>query len=201
LATEGFKSSTRLEPAGVVGLIVPWDFPFVTSAWKVAPALAAGCTIVLKPSEVTPLVELELGGIAQAVGVPHGVLNIVNGTGAAVGSVIADHPGIDKVSFTGSNRVGELVMRSAARQIKSGCVSVRSRPKRKPSSWPTTAISGSRPASCAAIRNGRTAWRECWMQGISGSRGGFKRSGIGRELGPWGLDAYLEVKHVTRPTA
>jgi len=119
LATEGFKSSTRLEPAGVAGLIVPWNFPFVTSAWKVAPALAAGCTIVLKPSEITPLVELELGGIAQAVGLPRGVLNIVSGSGAAVGSAIADHPGIDKVSFTGSNRVGELVMHSAARQIKS----------------------------------------------------------------------------------
>ncbi|HWK72876.1 MAG TPA: aldehyde dehydrogenase family protein [Povalibacter sp.] len=118
LAAEGFASTTRLDPAGVVGLIVPWNFPFVTTAWKVAPALAAGCTVVLKPSEVTPLVELELGAIAQAVQLPNGVLNIVNGTGSEVGQVLVQHPGIDKISFTGSNRIGERVMQTAAQQIK-----------------------------------------------------------------------------------
>lgn len=117
LAAQSFTSTTRLEPAGVVALIVPWNFPFVTTAWKVAPALAAGCTVVLKPSEVTPLVELELGAIAQAVGLPNGVLNIVNGTGSEVGSALSEHPDIAKISFTGSNRVGELVMQSAARKI------------------------------------------------------------------------------------
>lgn len=117
LAAQSFTSITRLEPAGVVALIVPWNFPFVTTAWKVAPALAAGCTVVLKPSEVTPLVELELGAIAQAVGLPNGVLNIVNGTGSEVGSALSEHPDIAKISFTGSNRVGELVMQSAARKI------------------------------------------------------------------------------------
>src|SRR5690606_15340563 len=101
-----------------VALIVPWNFPFVTTAWKVAPALAAGCTIVLKPSEITPLVELELGAIAQAVELPRGVLNIVNGTGPEVGNALSEHPGIDKISFTGSNRVGEQVMRNAARFIR-----------------------------------------------------------------------------------
>lgn len=119
LAAAGFTSTTRLEPAGVVALIVPWNFPFVTTAWKVAPALAAGCTVILKPSEITPLVELELGGIAAAIGLPPGVLNIVNGTGPDVGSALSDHPGIAKISFTGSNRVGELVMQSAAKQVKS----------------------------------------------------------------------------------
>lgn len=119
LAASGFTSTTRLEPAGVVALIVPWNFPFVTTAWKVAPALAAGCTIVLKPSEITPLVELELGALSLEAGLPAGVLNIVNGTGAEVGSVLCNHPGIDKISFTGSNRVGEQVMRVAAAQIKS----------------------------------------------------------------------------------
>jgi betaine-aldehyde dehydrogenase len=118
LAASGFASTTRLEPAGVVALIVPWNFPFVTTAWKVAPALAAGCTIVLKPSEITPLVELELGAIALEAGLPAGVLNIVNGTGTEVGSILSEHPGIDKISFTGSNRVGEHVMRAAAAQIK-----------------------------------------------------------------------------------
>jgi betaine-aldehyde dehydrogenase len=119
LAAEGFASATRLEPAGVVALIVPWNFPFVTSAWKVAPALAAGCTIVLKPSEITPLVELELGKIAQSVGLPHGVLNILNGTGPEVGNSLVEHRGIAKISFTGSNRVGETVMQGAAVHAKS----------------------------------------------------------------------------------
>jgi betaine-aldehyde dehydrogenase len=119
LAVPGFASTTRLDPAGVVALIVPWNFPFVTTAWKVAPALAAGCAIVLKPSEITPLVELELGVIALEVGLPAGVLNIVNGTGTVVGAALCEHAGIDKISFTGSNRVGEQVMQVAARQIKS----------------------------------------------------------------------------------
>jgi betaine-aldehyde dehydrogenase len=118
LAMPGYRASTRLEPAGVVGLIVPWNFPFVTTAWKVAPALAAGCTAVLKPSEITPLVELQLGDIAQRVGLPPGVLNILCGSGDQVGSPLTTHPGIDKISFTGSNRVGEIVMQSAAKQVK-----------------------------------------------------------------------------------
>ena len=118
VGVEGFSSVTRLEPVGVVGLVVPWNFPVTTSAWKVAPALAAGCTVVLKPSEITPLPELELGTIARAVGLPAGVLNIVNGTGADVGAPLVAHPRIDKVSFTGSNRVGEAVMIEAARQVK-----------------------------------------------------------------------------------
>lgn len=118
LAMPGYRSSSRLEPAGVVGLIVPWNFPFVTTAWKVAPALAAGCTLVLKPSEVTPLVELQLGTIAQSVGLPAGVINIVCGSGSDVGSALTVHPDIAKISFTGSNRVGEIVMQSAAKQVK-----------------------------------------------------------------------------------
>jgi betaine-aldehyde dehydrogenase len=118
LAMPGYRSSRRLEPAGVVGLIVPWNFPFVTTAWKVAPALAAGCTLVLKPSEVTPLVELQLGTIAQSVGLPAGVLNIVCGSGSDVGSALTAHPDIAKISFTGSNRVGEIVMQSLAKQVK-----------------------------------------------------------------------------------
>ena len=118
LAVPGYESVTQLEPAGVAALIVPWNFPFVTTAWKVAPALAAGCTVVLKPSEITPLVELELGAIAQAVGVPDGVLNIVNGTGAEVGDALCSHPDVAKISFTGSNRVGERVMQNAARQVR-----------------------------------------------------------------------------------
>lgn len=117
LQADQFSSTTYLEPAGVVALIVPWNFPFVTTAWKVAPALAAGCTVVLKPSEVTPLVEFELGTIAQAVGLPPGVLNIVSGHGPVVGAALVDHPDVAKISFTGSNRVGERVMQAAARRM------------------------------------------------------------------------------------
>ena len=113
LAVPGFTSRTRLEPVGVVGLIVPWNFPLVTSAWKLAPALAAGCTVVLKPSEVTPLIEQTYAEIADSLGLPAGVLNIVNGK-AEIGAALSNHAGLDKLSFTGSNSVGSQVMHSAA---------------------------------------------------------------------------------------
>lgn len=119
LPDPAYTSRLRLEPAGVASLIVPWNFPLVTTSWKVAPALAAGCTVVLKPSEVTPVVELELGSIADAVGLPPGVLNIVTGTGLAVGAPMTEHPGVSKVSFTGSNAVGVRVMAAAASSVKS----------------------------------------------------------------------------------
>ncbi|WP_139657409.1 aldehyde dehydrogenase family protein [Pseudomonas shirazica] len=117
LAAPGFSARTRLEPVGVVGLIVPWNFPLVTSAWKLAPALAAGCTVVLKPSEVTPLIEQAYGQIADALGLPPGVLNIVNGK-AETGAALSNHNGLDKLSFTGSNSVGSQVMRSASAQCR-----------------------------------------------------------------------------------
>lgn len=117
LAAPGFTARTRLEPVGVVGLIVPWNFPLVTSAWKLAPALAAGCTVVLKPSEVTPLVEQAYGQIADSLGLPAGVLNIVNGK-AETGAALSNHTGLDKLSFTGSNSVGSQVMRSASVQCR-----------------------------------------------------------------------------------
>lgn len=114
LEMEGVEARCYHDPVGVVGLITPWNFPLVTSAWKLAPALAAGCTVVLKPSEVTPLPERTLAEIAQEIDLPPGVLNLVFGDGESVGAPLAAHPGIDKVSFTGSNRVGEAVMRAAA---------------------------------------------------------------------------------------
>ncbi|EKT4468131.1 aldehyde dehydrogenase family protein [Pseudomonas putida] len=117
LAAPGFTARTRLEPVGVVGLIVPWNFPLVTSAWKLAPALAAGCTVVLKPSEVTPLIEQAYSQIADTLGLPAGVLNIVNGK-AETGAALSGHNGLDKLSFTGSNGVGSQVMRAAAAQCR-----------------------------------------------------------------------------------
>ncbi|MDX1713070.1 MAG: aldehyde dehydrogenase family protein [Halomonas venusta] len=114
VAMEGVEARTYHDPVGVVGLIAPWNFPLVTSAWKLAPALAAGCTAVLKPSEVTPLPELALAEIALEIGLPAGVLNLLNGDGEGIGAPLTNHPGVDKISFTGSNRVGETVMQTAA---------------------------------------------------------------------------------------
>lgn len=113
-----FTSKAVREPVGVAGAIIPWNYPLLMAAWKVAPALAAGCTMVLKPSEHTSLTALELGQIAQDAGLPPGVLNIVTGLGHTVGQAIADHPGVDKLAFTGSVPTGAKLMASAARSVK-----------------------------------------------------------------------------------
>ncbi|WP_433736911.1 aldehyde dehydrogenase family protein [Pseudomonas putida] len=118
LPSEDFSARLRREPCGVVGLIVPWNFPMVTTAWKLAPALAAGCCVVLKPSEVTPLPELELAAIIAQAGLPAGVFNVVCGTGLAVGAPLSADPRIAKISFTGSNAVGVQVMQRAAETVK-----------------------------------------------------------------------------------
>ncbi|HEY2021950.1 aldehyde dehydrogenase family protein [Paraburkholderia sp.] len=106
------------EPCGVAALIVPWNFPMVTTAWKLATALAAGCTVVLKPSEITPLPELELASAIASAGLPAGVFNAVTGTGADVGAPLVAHPGVAKASFTGSTGVGQTVMKTAADTLK-----------------------------------------------------------------------------------
>ena len=116
---EGVEARTYHDPVGVVGLIAPWNFPLVTSAWKLAPALAAGCTAVFKPSEVTPLPEQVLAEIALEIGLPAGVLNLLNGDGEGIGAPLTNHSGVDKISFTGSNRVGEAVMQAASARTAS----------------------------------------------------------------------------------
>ncbi|MGE4064436.1 MAG: aldehyde dehydrogenase family protein [Rhodospirillaceae bacterium] len=108
------SGKTRYEPIGPVGMIVPWNFPMVTSAWKVAPALAAGCTVVIKTSSFTPLVEMIYGDIAAEIGLPAGVLNILTGGGSTGAALTADSR-LRKLSFTGSNTVGTKVMTAAAR--------------------------------------------------------------------------------------
>ena len=118
LPSDAFSARLRREPCGVVGLIVPWNFPMVTTAWKLAPALAAGCCVVLKPSEVTPLAELQLARIIAGAGFPAGVFNLVCGTGLAVGAPLAAEPRVAKISFTGSNAVGVQVMQRAAETVK-----------------------------------------------------------------------------------
>ena len=113
----GIRLLKTYASVGICALIVPWNFPMVTTAWKLAPALAAGCTVLLKPSEVTLLPELMLGNILSAIEMPKGVVNILPGA-AEVGSAMTSHPKVDKVSFTGSNAVGEKVMVQAAKGIK-----------------------------------------------------------------------------------
>ena len=113
-----FSSRVVREPLGVVGAITPWNYPLLMVSWKVAPALAAGCTMVLKPSELTPLTALELGIIAEEVGLPAGVLNIVTGTGMQAGEPLTEHPLVDKLAFTGSVSTGRKVMMAGAQDIK-----------------------------------------------------------------------------------
>jgi phenylacetaldehyde dehydrogenase len=113
-----YHSYTRPEPIGVVGQIIPWNFPLLMAAWKLAPALATGCTVVLKVAEETPLSALRLGEILQEAGLPDGVVNIVTGFGETAGAALAAHPGVDKVAFTGSTEVGKLIVQAAARDLK-----------------------------------------------------------------------------------
>jgi len=113
-----YLSFTRLEPIGVVGQIIPWNFPLLMAAWKLAPALATGCTVVLKVAEETPLSGLRLGELLQEAGVPDGVVNIVPGFGETAGAALASHPGVAKVAFTGSTDVGRLIVQAASRDLR-----------------------------------------------------------------------------------
>src|ERR671938_1109128 len=105
---------TLREPLGVCGQIIPWNFPLLMAAWKLAPALAAGNTVVLKPAEQTPVTALELGRLIQEAGFPEGVVNIVPGYGETAGAALAAHPDIDKIAFTGSTEVGKIIARAAS---------------------------------------------------------------------------------------
>src|ERR1700727_506989 len=109
---------TVREPVGVVAAIVPWNFPLMIGMWKLAPALACGCTVVMKPAELTSLSALRIGELALAAGIPPGVLNIVTGPGRVVGDALVNHPDVDKVTFTGSPGVGRGIMRAAAGDFK-----------------------------------------------------------------------------------
>jgi acyl-CoA reductase-like NAD-dependent aldehyde dehydrogenase len=109
---------TLREPIGVVAAIIPWNFPLEMAAWKVAPALACGNTVVLKPAEQTPLTALELAAIAAEVGLPPGVLNVVPGYGETAGAALVRHPDVDKIAFTGSTAVGKIIMREASNTLK-----------------------------------------------------------------------------------
>lgn len=114
----GFLNYTLREPVGVVGQIVPWNFPLMFTSWKMAPALAAGNCIVMKPSEITPLSSLRIAELMQEAGLPDGVVNMVPGLGSVVGQYIAEHPGIAKVAFTGSTATGRRVVEASAGNLK-----------------------------------------------------------------------------------
>ncbi|KAI3820782.1 hypothetical protein L1987_08330 [Smallanthus sonchifolius] len=118
LPMDTFKCLLIKEPIGVVGLITPWNYPLLMATWKVAPALAAGCAAILKPSELASLTCLELGEICREVGLPPGVLNILTGLGPEAGASLASHPDVDKVAFTGSSATGSKVMTAAAQNLK-----------------------------------------------------------------------------------
>jgi betaine-aldehyde dehydrogenase len=113
----GALDYTTREPVGVAALIVPWNFPIVIASWKLAPALAAGCCVVLKPASLTPLTALALGDLCREAGVPDGVVNVLTGDGATAGMALARHPDVDKVAFTGSTEVGRAIMGAAAERI------------------------------------------------------------------------------------
>ena len=113
-----FLAYTVREPVGVVGQIIPWNFPLLMAAWKLAPALATGCCVVLKPAEQTPLTALLLGELIQEAGIPDGVVNIVPGYGETAGAALAAHLKVDKIAFTGSTEVGKLIVQAAAGNLK-----------------------------------------------------------------------------------
>ena len=117
VAQRNMHCYTRKEPVGVCAQIIPWNFPLLMSAWKTAPALAAGCTTVLKPAEQTPLTALRLGELALEAGVPEGVLNVITGDGGT-GAALVEHPGVDKIAFTGSTAVGREIGAKAGRALK-----------------------------------------------------------------------------------
>jgi phenylacetaldehyde dehydrogenase len=113
-----FLAYTLREPIGVVGQIIPWNFPMIMATLKLAPALAAGCTVVLKPAEQTPLTALMLGELIEEAGIPDGVVNIVTGYGETAGAALAAHPDVNKIAFTGSTEVGKLIVHAAAGNLK-----------------------------------------------------------------------------------
>jgi phenylacetaldehyde dehydrogenase len=113
-----FHAYTVREPLGVAGQIIPWNFPLLMAAWKLAPALSVGCTVVLKPAEQTPLTAIRLGELIMEAGFPEGVVNIVPGFGETAGAALSAHPDVDKIAFTGSTEVGKLILQAATGNLK-----------------------------------------------------------------------------------
>ena len=115
---EEYQAYTLKQPVGVVGQITPWNFPLAMASWKIAPALATGCTMVLKPAEQTSLTALRLGELIMEAGFPAGVVNIVTGMGETAGAALVEHPGVDKIAFTGSTSVGKIIGKACMDSMK-----------------------------------------------------------------------------------
>jgi aldehyde dehydrogenase (NAD+) len=147
-------SYTLKEPVGVVGAIIPWNGPLGASIWKIGPALAAGCTVILKPAEEAPLAPLRLGELVMEAGVPPGVVNIVPGYGETAGAALASHPGVDKVAFTGSHVTGQSIVRASAGNLKR-CSSSKKSTTSSPAGSPTSARSCA--SATGSIRKRRSA--------------------------------------------
>lgn len=220
----GGQAFTVREPLGVVGLLVPWNFPLAIASWKLGPALAAGNTIVLKPAELTPLTALRCAEIAGA-GLPAGVLEVVPGRGPVAGSRLVEHPEVAKIAFTGSTAVGRGVAAAAAiRSTRtprwarssppasaSACSAMSTRRRWRSAAPPPRALeSGVLPWCSPPSRPTRAAREEIFgpvaviipfedeadAVRLAKPFGGFKQSGYGRELGPHALEAYTEVKSI-----
>lgn len=114
----GFLNLSHREPIGVVGQVVPWNFPLMFTSWKMGPALAAGNTVVLKPAELTPLSSLRIAELMAEIGFPKGVVNVVPGYGATAGQRLAEHPGVGKIAFTGSTQTGRKIVEASAGNLK-----------------------------------------------------------------------------------
>ncbi|MBN9070092.1 MAG: aldehyde dehydrogenase family protein, partial [Rhizobiales bacterium] len=153
---------TVREPLGVVGAIIPWNFPLMIGMWKIAPALACGCTVVLKPAEVTPLTALKIGELALEAGFPAGVLNVVPGFGKVAGQALVDHPDVDKVTFTGSPVVGRQILQGAAGNLKR--VTLELGGKSANIVFPDADID-------AAVRSSRAAFEGAWSLMKASERG------------------------------
>ncbi len=138
-----FHTYVAREPVGVVAQIVPWNFPLAMAAWKLGPALAAGCTCVLKPAEQTPLSALRLGELIREAGFPPGVVNILTGEGETTGAALVAHPGVDKIAFTGSTEVGKLINKSATDTPEARVAGARRQ------------VAGDRAAGCGSAGRGR----------------------------------------------
>ena len=182
----GGQAFTVREPLGVVALIVPWNFPLTIASWKLAPALAAGNTVVLKPAELTPLTALRFASIALDAGIPEGVVNVVVGPGSVCGQRLVEHPDVAKIAFTGSTEVGRSIAAGAAATIKRVTLELggksptwcsptpTSRRRPPPRRWPCSAT----PARTVARGRGSSSSDRCWTGSWTRSRTRSSRSGL-----------------------
>ena len=153
-----FHAYTLREPVGVVGQIIPWNFPLLMAAWKLAPALATGNTVVLKPAEQTPLTALRLAELIAEAGVPDGVVNVVSGLGETAGAALAAHNDVDKVAFTGSTEVGKLIVAARRGQPQEAHPGTgRQEPQHRLRGRRSTARSRARPTR-SSLTTGSAAW-------------------------------------------